>query len=66
MAMTELTKRILETGCTEVTEEHVGLSHMLLIVDEPFVEAVRQLVCECVPVQFRVDVVGRGVPQTAG
>jgi hypothetical protein len=66
MAMTELTKRILDTGCTEVTEEHVGFAHMRLIVDEPFVEAVKQLVYECVPVTFRVDVVGREAPQTAG
>lgn len=66
MAASELTRRILEAGCPDVQEEQLGLAHFRLTVDAAYVEAVKQLVYECVPVQFKVDVIGKNAPQSTG
>ena len=50
--------RIRELGITVVREEQVAFGHFRLTVDDECVDVVRQAAYDCIPIVYKVDVVG--------
>jgi hypothetical protein len=53
-----LTCRLREFGVGVVFERPIGPCHWSLIVDDRHVESAKQAVYDCVPITYRMDVVG--------